>query len=369
MKIIHMLPSLSSGGVEQVVLELCEGLQASGAQNIVISSGGSMVAAIEATGARHICMPVHRKSPSTLLQIAPLRRLLLEEKPEILHLHSRVPAWLGQLCCKTLPPDARPAIVSSFHGFHSVNAYSAIMSKGDAIIAVSQSMRQHILDNYPSCPESSISVIPNSVDTSLNYPTYRPSNQWLQQWYADYPESEGKFTLCLPGRITQLKGANMLVPLLDLLHAKSIPAHAVIVGECKPGKEAYKEKLKEQFAQHKLSNHISWTGHRHDLRDILSSCDVTLSLTLQPESFGKTTLEALALGRPVAGWDHGGVGEQLDIFLPEGKVTIPDIEQLAELLASWYSAPPSPKLPLPAPYRREDMLRSHLLLYQQVAEL
>ncbi len=366
MNVMHLLPSLSSGGVEQVVLELCEGLCAAGVDCTVVSAGGAMVEAIEAAGARHICRPIGKKSLATLFQVRAMAKLLREEKPDVLHLHSRVPAWVGYLAVKKLKPEERPAVITSFHGFHSVNAYSGIMAKGDKVIAVSECMKEHILDNYPQTEEENIRVIPNSVDTELNHPDHRPSEDWWKQWKQDYPELEGKYTLCLPGRITRLKGATHLIPLLRELRRRGIPAHAVIVGETKKGKEAYRDELKQGFAEAGLADAVTWTGHRRDLRDVLVACDITLSLTLQPESFGKTTLEALALGRPVAGYEHGGVGEQLKVFLPEGRVPTGDPHAMAELLAQWYTQRPAPKLPVPAPYRRSDMINSHLELYGEM---
>lgn len=366
MKVMHLLPSLSSGGVEQVVLELCEGLCAAGVENVVVSAGGSMVPAIEATGARHITRPIGKKSLLTLLQVGRTARLIREEKPDILHLHSRVPAWVGHLACRRIPAAERPAIVSTFHGFHSVNAYSGIMAKGDRIIAVSRCMREHILENYPSTPAGSIVVIPNSVDSEKFNPDYRPSAEWLEKWYADYPELKDKFTLCLPGRITRLKGAPHLGPILKQLRSKGIPAHAVIVGETKKGKEAYRDEVQNGFVAEGVADHITWTGHRRDLADVLCACDVTLSLTLQPESFGKTTLEALSLGRPVAGYEHGGVGEQLEQFLPEGMIPTGDTTAMADLLEKWYTERPTPLSPVPAPYRRTDMIQAHIALYTAV---
>lgn len=368
MKVIHLLPSLSSGGVEQVVLELCEGLQTAGVSNLVVSAGGAMVPAIEQTGARHLMRPIGRKSLLTFLQIRPMVALLRSERPDILHLHSRVPAWVGYLACKRLRPEERPAIVTSFHGFHSVNAYSAIMAAGDRVIAVSRCMKQHILENYPRTPEGRICVIPNSVDLNRNYPGFRPDEAWWARWRADYPELQGKYTLCLPGRITRIKGAEHLIPILRELHAAGIPAHAVIVGECKKGKEALKSELQAAFAQAGLSAAVTWTGHRRDLREVLCACDVTLSLTLQPESFGKTTLDALSLGRPVAGYEHGGVGEQLEVFLPQGRVPACDAHAMAQRLTDWYHHVPAPKLPIPPPYRREDMIGAHLALYRELSE-
>lgn len=366
MKVMHLLPSLSSGGVEQVVLELCEGLCAAGVENVVVSAGGSMVPAIEATGARHITRPIGKKSLLTLLQVGRTARLIREEKPDILHLHSRVPAWVGHLACRRIPAAERPAIVSTFHGFHSVNAYSGIMAKGDRIIAVSRCMREHILKNYPSTPAGSIVVIPNSVDSEKFNPDYRPSAEWLEKWYADYPELKDKFTLCLPGRITRLKGAPHLGPILKQLRSKGIPAHAVIVGETKKGKEAYRDEVQNGFVAEGVADHITWTGHRRDLADVLCACDVTLSLTLQPESFGKTTLEALSLGRPVAGYEHGGVGEQLEQFLPAGMIPTGNTTAMADLLEKWYTERPTPLSPVPAPYRRTDMIQAHIALYKAV---
>ncbi len=365
MKVMHLLPSLSSGGVEQVVLELCQGLCARGVENVVVSAGGSMVEAIEAAGARHILRPIGKKSLLTLLQVSKLTKLIRAEQPDVLHLHSRVPAWVGHLAVRRLPKALRPVIVSSFHGFHSVNAYSGIMAKGNCVIAVSDCMKQHILDNYPKTPENSIVVIPNSVDITQNYPGYAPTENWKQQWQRDYPELIGKYTLCLPGRITRLKGALHLPELLSKLHARGIPAHAVIVGETKKGKEAFKEEVKAALRAAGAEQHTTWTGHRRDLRDVLCACDITLSLTLQPESFGKTTLEALALGRPVAGYEHGGVGEQLSILLPEGKVPTGNISAMVDLLERWYAAAPTPAT-VGIPYRREDMIDAHLRTYERL---
>lgn len=369
MKVMHLLPSLSSGGVEQVVLELCQGLCEQGVDCVVVSAGGPMVPAIEATGARHITRPIGKKSLKTFIQVGKMTRLLKEEQPDILHLHSRVPAWVGYLASKRLKQAKRPHIITSFHGFHSVNFYSAIMAKGDRVIAVSECMKEHILEHYPSkVSADNIVVIPNSVDTAQNYPEYRPTPEWTAEWQAKYPELSGKYTLCLPGRITRLKGATHLAPILTELNKRGIPAHAVIVGETKKGKEAIRKEIEESLEQAGQSANVTWTGHRTDLRDVLCSCDVTLSLTLQPESFGKTTLEALALGRPVAGYEHGGVGEQLNVFLPEGRVPTKDTQAMAELLAHWYQHRPTPVLPVPAPYRREDMINAHLELYRSLCQ-
>lgn len=366
MKIMHLLPSLQSGGVEQVVLELGEGLTAAGEENTVVSAGGAMVSALEQTGTHHIPLDIGRKSLTTFLQISKLRKLIVQERPNILHMHSRVPAWVGYLAVKGMSESARPALVTTFHGFYSVNFYSKIMTCGQRIIAVSQCVREHILKNYPKTQEERIRVIPNSIDPASVFFGYQPTDTWMDEWRHSFPELEGKYTLCLPGRITRLKGHEDLVPILSSLRQQGIPAHAVIVGETKRGKETYRRELETAFAAFGLTESVTWTGHRTDFRDVLCACDITLSLTHVPESFGKTTLEALALGRPVAGYSHGGVAEQLQTFLPAGLIPPGDTHAMANLLAKWYTERPATPREIPSPYRREDMINAHISLYEEL---
>lgn len=342
MKIVHLVPSMESGGVEQVVMELGSGLSSRGVENIVVSGGGRLVPRLEKEGSRHILMPIGKKSISTLFRIGALRALLQAVRPDILHLHSRVPAWAGYLAWKKLPPEDRPGLVTSVHGFYSVNRYSAIMSRGERVIAVSNCIRDYILDHYPSTPPDHIKIIPNAISPDQYHPAYSPSREWLTGWFMSYPELKGKFTLCLPGRITRLKGHLDLIPVVRQLLEQGIPAHAVIVGEAKKGKEEYKNEVLRAIERSDVSQSFTWTGHRQDLREILSTCSVTLSLTKSPEAFGKSTLEALALGKPVAGYAHGGVKEQLDAFLPEGNVAVGDTASMADLLARWHAQPPPP---------------------------
>ena len=102
MKIVHLVPSMESGGVEQVVMELGSGLSSRGVENIVVSGGGRLVPRLEKEGSRHILMPIGKKSISTLFRIGALRALLQAVRPDILHLHSRDPAWAGYLAWKEL---------------------------------------------------------------------------------------------------------------------------------------------------------------------------------------------------------------------------------------------------------------------------
>ena len=133
MKVLQVLPELNSGGVERGTLELADFLVARGHQSLVLSGGGRLVPKLEAGGSRHITMPVGRKALATLFLIPKLRKLLLDERPDILHLRSRVPAWVLKLAWRGLPEVDRPHLVTTVHGFYSVNAWSAVMTRGERL--------------------------------------------------------------------------------------------------------------------------------------------------------------------------------------------------------------------------------------------
>ncbi len=365
MKVLHLLPNLNSGGVEQVVLELCESLPQYGWECQVVSGGGSMVDAISKTGASHITRPIGKKSLRTLTEAFWLKRHLLDHPVDVLHVHSRVPAWVARFALMLMPTDKRPKLVTTFHGTYSINFYSKVMTRGDALIAVSDYTKEYMLEHFPDTPADKIHVIHNSVDAEMYNPDYRPSDEWLARWRSEFADLEGRFVLCLPARITRLKGHLDLVALMKRLLELGVPAHVLIVGECSANKLRFKDEVVQRLNAEGLADRVSWLGLRRDLRDITCVSDVTLSLTQRPETFGKTTLEAVALGRAAIGYEHGGVGEQLRYFLPDGCSPTKDPLAMADKLARWYECLPRPVLVLPTPFQQANMIKAHVRVYEQ----
>jgi len=228
------------------------------------------------------------------------------------------------------------------HGFYSVNAYSAVMTKGERVICVSHSVKDYVLQNYPKVPPEKLTVIHRGVDPA-EYPyAYATPNEWLAGWHRDCPQLKGLFVVTLPGRITRWKGQLDFIQVISELKAHGLPVHGLIVGDPHPKKLDYYEEVKQAIARAGLEAHITLLGHRSDLREIMSASDVVVSCSTDPEAFGRVTLEALALGRPVAAYAHGGVDEQLEALLPAGKINLGDKKALAERLLAWHDNPPSP---------------------------
>lgn len=337
--ILQVLPALHSGGVERGTLEIARALVAAGHRSIVVSNGGRLVEQLVREGSEHITMPVHRKSLASLLQILPFRRLLQELRPDIVHARSRIPAWIAWLALRWMDASTRPRFVTTVHGLYSVSPYSAIMTKGEAVIVVSKTVRDYVLQNYPQCPPEKIRLIYRGVSSNEFPYGYQPDASWLSRWQQDFPELAGKTVLALPGRIARVKGHASFLSLMNALRTDHSEVHGLIIGGAEAAKVDYEAELKALVAAEGLSDCISFTGHRHDMRDVLSQCQLVLALRTTPEAFGRSTLEPLRMGKPVIGWDVGGVGEILAALYPEGAVPTSNHSMLLACVKRWLAEP------------------------------
>jgi glycosyltransferase involved in cell wall biosynthesis len=367
MKVLQILPELNSGGVERGTLEVAEYLVKNGHEAVVVSNGGRLVEKLEQLGGRHIAMPVHRKSLKSLFQVRAFRRLLESEKPDILHIRSRVPGWIAWLAWRKMNPATRPRLVSTVHGFYSVNAYSAIMTKAESVIAVSESIREYILKNYPKVKDDEITVIHRGVSLQEFNRSFLPSETWLEKWCKEFPQCEGKILLLLAARLTRWKGQLDFIELVAALKNQGLCVCGLIVGETHQKKKEFEKEIRERFGELDLENEVLLLGHRSDIKEIMAVSDVVYSLSLDPEAFGRVSLEAMALGKPVVAYQHGGVEEQLLAGFPQGLVPVGDIALAVDRTRKILESGGEPDIPVD--FTLDKMLATTLEVYEEAIKL
>ncbi len=364
--VVQMLPALESGGVERGTLEIARALVERGHRSLVVSTGGRLVEQLVREGSEHFEIPISKKSPASLWSVGKVRRFLLDEAVDVMHVRSRVPAWIGWLAWKSLPGTVRPRFVTTVHGANSVNAYSRIMTRGEAVIAVSNTIKSYILTNYPQTPASAIRVIQRGRDPQEFPHGHRPPHEWLERWHNEFPQLRGQKLMTIPGRIVRLKGHHDFINVIAQLRLRGINVHGLIAGGCDPQKQAYQAELQAETQRLGIAEQITFTGHRSDLKDIYAISQVVCSLSTQPESFGRTTLEALSVGTPVVGYSHGGVGEILSRVYPEGAIETGNLGRLVDRAATLLQQPKSLVPPFEA-FQLRDMQRQTLDLYEELA--
>lgn len=330
MHVVQALVSLGIGGSELVAVEITEHLCAAGNRVTVLAADGPLKSRVDTAGAGLLDWPVGRKRLRTLSYIGQLRSWLLENPADIVHVHSRLPAWICYLALRKLPADKRPALITSMHGQYSVSSYSAIMARGDLVIAVSNHIRDYTLKNYLPADSPKLHTIYGGTSRDVFPYGYQPSADWLQATWSEFPRLKGKRILLLPGRLSRYKGHATFIELLAMLQSEFDDIHAVILGRAKPGSR-YINELEGLAERHGVSDKLTFCGARTDMRDWMTASSLVFNLCSDPpEAFGRIIPEALSLGVPVIAWDHGGVQEILRKMFPAGAVDPDSLPALAQ---------------------------------------
>ena len=301
MRIVQVIPELNEGGVERGVVELNREFVKKGIESFVISAGGKLENQINIDGGNHIKFDVCSKNIFTSFsRVSKLKKLLIEIKPDIIHVRSRVPAWLVHFANKSL----QIKVVSTVHGFNSVGFYSSIMQKADAVICVSNSIKEYIQKHYQTA-ENKITVVARGIDLELFNPK-NIDNSFIEDFKKEF-DLKDKFIISSVGRVTQLKDYETFIKAI-LLVKKEIPnVKALIVGGVRSDKEDYLNSLKNLIKELNLEKNIIFTGSQSKIEQIYALSDVIVSSSKKPESFGRAVAEAICMNKPVIATNHGGV--------------------------------------------------------------
>ena len=324
-----------------------------------------MLPELAETGAEHIKLDVGRKSLTSLLLVRKLIEILRSCQPDILHARSRLPAWLSYLAWSRIPFPERPAFITSVHGPYSVNRYSRIMTAGERVIAISNFIENYILENYPGVDREKIHVIPRGIDSTRFPYGFEADSEWLENWKRQLPIDGDKLLLTLPARVTRWKGQEDFVQVIAGLHEKGVPAHGLIVGSVESRRLSFQKELEQQVRGSGLQDHISFLGHRDDVKEIMSVSDIVMSLSREPEAFGRISLEALSIGSRVVAYDHGGASEVLREMFPVGLVKPLSVKGAIDKVIEL--AREKPAVPNRPVFTLERMLNDTLDIYEQTA--
>ncbi len=153
--------SLNIGGAETHIFELAKGLKAKGNEVTVFSNGGVYAAALEEAGIRHIQAPLHKKSLSALYNsYCILKKEFMKHRPSVVHSHTRISNYVGNLVCKKLDIP----LVTTVHFNFRVNFLLKHFSNwGSRALAVSEDLKNYLVENYRYDPDH-VSLTVNGID-------------------------------------------------------------------------------------------------------------------------------------------------------------------------------------------------------------
>ena len=337
--IVQILPALNRGGVERGTVEVADAIVKNGWKSVVISNGGLLTSQLKRVGATVYEVPVHRKNPflwgSARRQV---KRILQQEGADIVHVRSRAPAWIALPAANSLGI----ATVSTVHSkFAPANIFKKIyngkMLKADRVIAISHFVENEIFTHYgKSGVAEKLSVIHRGVDLGMFDP--KAVNQ--QRIIAEADRlglPDDKSIIMLPARATSWKGHEILIQALAQLSDKD--AILMLLG-IEDGPPAYAEKLLNMAVRYGLGGRVRIGAGSRDMPAALMLADVVAMPSIKPEPFGRVAIEALAMGRPVVAFRHGGAVESIDEGRTGWLADPLSVDSLAEALQTALSLTP-----------------------------
>ena len=305
--ILQVVPELETGGAEITTMEMAEAIVKAGGRALVASEGGALESRIEAAGGEIVHMPVASKNPVTLWRnVGRLAKLMHAENVDLIHGRSRAPCWSALFAAKRLGRPYLATYHSKVHAHPRAKIfYNSVMTRGQLTIANSHFTATRIAAIHHT-PETQLRVIPRGCDPdALNPSRFSAADKAAKraQWGID----DNAFIILCPARLTRWKGQHILLAALSRLSTPVRP-YLVCVGGAQ-GRDDYVGQLRAAAAESGLAERLVLAGHESDMPTAYAAADLAVLPSIEPEPFGRTTIEAQAAALPVIASNDGGFRE------------------------------------------------------------
>jgi len=310
MKILQVLPALEQGGVERGTIEIARALSKAGVPNAVASAGGRLVHALDDLGVENLLLPLDRKNPFALRRCAKkLAEYCTSEGVTLMHVRSRAPAW----AVKWASAMCGVPWLATFHGVYGTSPkflkipYNRVMLKGERTIAVSNYVRQHILDTYKDADPEKVVLIHRGADTDVFRPDAVPREIAEAKKTQQYGFEKDFPVITIPGRLTRWKGQEVFIEALGMMRNHR---YGVLVLGSDQGRTEYSDGLRTMAGKLPDETRVVFRSHTSEIPVVYALSDIVVNASsAQPEAFGRTIPEAQASGCLVLATAHGGACE------------------------------------------------------------
>ena len=283
-KVLMVLMGLEIGGAETHVVELSKELRRKGWDVAVVSNGGVYEKELREAGIRCHRAPLHRRNVFLMLRsLGILRRVIRDERPDVVHAHARIPAFL----CGILHRSMDFPFVTSAHWVFYVNGIlKRIANWGERTVAVSDDIKTYLIDNY-GVPAEQISVTINGIDGEKFSPDVS-GERVLREFGLD----GARPVISYVSRMDESRAlvARQLIEIAPRLR-EAIPGVQLLIAgggdvfdEVKAAADAANARAGE--------NYFAMTGARTDINEIVAAGDLFVGVS-------RAALEAMAAAKPV----------------------------------------------------------------------
>ena len=303
MRIVHVVETLERGGLERVVVDLCNGQRAAGHEVSVlcIFRLGTLAAELAAAGIPVHC--VHKGIGLDPRAIWRLRAFLRSSRADVVHAHNAAATYLVALAGLLL--GRRHALLSTRHGMGELRRGSRkerlfgwAVRRCAAVVTVCEAARRQFLQ-AGLVGAGQVVVICNGIRTDEIIEATSTARTQARQALGLSPAD---FVVGSVGRLNWAKDYGLLIAAFGSALAQS-SATLVLVGD---GGE--KAALQAVAADKGLADRVRFLGDRSDVRAILPAFDV-FCLSSRTEGYSIALLEAATAGLALVATEVGGNAE------------------------------------------------------------
>ena len=312
-KVLQVIPKLGYGGAETGCYDIAHYLPENNCGSFIITSGGELIKFIDKKKVRLIKLPVHSKNPLLILINGLIISLIiLFYKIDIVHARSRAPAWSCLLACKLTGKK----FVTTFHGTYNFKSklkqfYNSVMVRSDLIIAGSNFIFSHINQNYSKYLDLKKKLLVIFRGINVDYfdagtKLENDEKRLLKTWDIH----KDKKIILLPGRLTSWKGQELFLEAINLVNIELgyEAFYGVILGSDQ-GRDLYKKKLIGITEQYRMNKQIKFIDHCNDMALAYKVSDIVVSSSIEPEAFGRVSVEAQSMQKVIIASNIGGSNE------------------------------------------------------------
>ena len=313
LKVLQVIPKLGYGGAETGCYDIAHYLPENGCKSFIVTSGGELLKFVDKNKVKVFRLPVQSKNPILILINAIiLTFIILINNISIIHARSRAPAW----SCLIASKITSRKFVTTFHGTYNFKSnlkklYNSVMVRSDLIIAGSNFIFSHIKENYSNYlnQKKKLLVVFRGINIDYFDPTTKletEEEKLLKKWEIE----KDKKIILLPGRLTTWKGQEVFIEAINLANIELgyEAFYAVILGSDQ-GRDLYKKKLIRLSEQYRLTKQLRFIDHCKDMALAYKVSDIIVSASIEPEAFGRVSVEAQSMEKPIIASNIGGSNE------------------------------------------------------------
>ena len=315
LNVLQVIPKLGYGGAETGCYDIAHFLKENDCGSFIATSGGELLKFVKKEKVKVLRLPVHSKNPLLIIFNALMLSLyIIIHRIDIVHARSRAPAWSCYFACLLTNKN----FVTTFHGTYNFKSnikkfYNSVMLRAKLTIAGSNFIFNHINENYNEYlnKEKKLRVIFRGIN--IDY--YNPKNISVlkqEKLKKEWDLSSNEFTILLPGRLTYWKGQEKFIESLNILieDYNTINFQAIILGSDQ-GRKVYSKKLINLVERYNLNKKVKFIQHCKEMPLAYSLSDVVVSASIEPEAFGRVSVEAQSMTKPIIASNIGGSKETI----------------------------------------------------------